>query len=332
MFWNRSSAYVPYQRQAIQKVLDKLSPDAPVRAVVASQAVQSVLSTYETADKKAGEAQAAFNSWGQRGILATTCGVLIGALFLFPLDAHLNGTAGLVAHKLQTAALFVTIFAGVMNFIGKPRHHWMESRATAESSRGSIFAAIVASPGPEGADSSQMATQKLKLIDEAYISDQQKFFDRRGEEHKARARWWSPLRLVAYFIVGIAALIGLNLPDLLPRLAIQVPQNLSPVLAILDLPEAGRWQLGLTTIAASFLAHATARTLMDEDARKAALYENTEKKLARHIARQRPAVLQAAATGDQHLLVSYFGEAQTILAQEHAVWSFVRPDDSDGSA
>ena len=68
---------------------------------------------------------------------------------------------------------------------------------------------------------------------------------------------------------------------------------------------------------------------MEEDERKAALYAVTAKKLRRLIDRDLSKVQTATANGDETALRTFFAEARSILEQEHAVWSFIRPSDDD---
>ena len=86
---------------------------------------------------------------------------------------------------------------------------------------------------------------------------------------------------------------------------------------------------GLATVASGVLAHATAKTLMDQDERKAALYDITAKKLRRLIDRDLDKVKAAVARGDESALERFFADARSIMEQEHAVWSYVGPADED---
>src|SRR3974377_1991522 len=79
-----------YQRDAIERHVATLSATAPLRMVVANREVKTTIDQFEAADAEALAAQERYRKWGLRGLAATTCGVLIGALLLMPLDAWSN--------------------------------------------------------------------------------------------------------------------------------------------------------------------------------------------------------------------------------------------------
>lgn len=316
-----------YQRAAIEEFLKSLPADAPIRSVVASAGVSTQIDAYETADARALAAQAGYRAWGRRGLRATTFGILIGALLLLPLDRWFAGTPRTVIGALQTLALVITFGATLLIMWLKPLDQWMSHRAEAEQFRGKIFAAILNGTTPAGAYPAAVARQKLDLLMAAHISDQLSFFDKRTGEHKKLASNFSPVRLLGYLLIISAAALGLA--ALINGLGISLPDALKRLVDLLVLPDANRWQLGITTMASGVLAHATARTLMEDDMRKAALYAVTATKLRRLVARDLPKVQAATANGDETALRTFFAEARSILEQEHAVWSFIRPADDE---
>ncbi len=315
-----------YQRAAIEEFLKSLPADAPIRSVVASAEVSTQIDTYETADARALAAQARYRAWGRRGLRATTFGILIGALLLLPLDQWFTGPPRTVVGALQTLALVITFGATLLIMWLKPLDLWMSHRAEAEQLRGKLFAAILNGTAPAGA-SKALLTQKLDLLMAAHINDQLRFFDKRTGEHKKLASNFSPVRLLGYLLIVGAAALGLA--ALINGLGVPIPNSLRWMVDLLVLPDANRWQLGIATMASGVLAHATARTLMEEDERKAALYAVTAKKLRRLIDRDLSKVQTATANGDETALRRLFVDARTILEQEHAVWSFIRASDDE---
>ncbi len=135
------------------------------------------------------------------------------------------------------------------------------------------------------------------------------------------------MRILGYLLIVGAGVLGLA--ALINGLGIPLPNALKRLVDLLVLPDANRWQLGIATMASGVLAHATARTLMEEDMRKAALYAVTATKLRRLINRDLPKVKAATASGDETALRKFFVDARAILEQEHAVWSFIRPSDDE---
>lgn len=328
-----SSAAPPpasYQRAAIASVIQEMPTDAPGRTIVQSSSVQDTLTAFEAADAFALAAQARYRSWGRRGLQATTFGILVGAILLFPLEGITTGWVRTGIGAFQTLALLMTF--GAMLFITwlRPLDQWMIHRAEAERLRGKIFEAIIQAPAPATQTPRAVAEGKLLLLLGAYINDQLLFFDKRATELKRAASKISPLRVAAYTIILCAFLLGLA--ALIGTFGLPTPGLIGRIVALLQLPDASRWQLGLTTMASGLLAYATARTLMDEDERKAALYLATAKKLRRLLDRDHAAVAAAAAAGDEAPVCQLFEKARQILAQEHAVWSFIRERDDEETA
>lgn len=313
-----------YQRLAIEAVIAARPAGDPAKALYEHADVQQTLARFEAADTAALKAQARYRRWKQRGLRATTFGVMLGALLLLPFDLP-RVTIG----ALQTLALLTTFTAIVVVTKWRPLDTWMASRAKAERLRGRIFERIVNAPG--GGAAADAASAKLDIVMRAYIEDQIRFFNRRTGEHKRRASEISPLRLLGYLVILIA--FGIGLVVTLSASGIKI----SPVSEWLErwigLSNSNRWQLALTTAASGILSYSAARTLMDEDSRKAALYGATAKKLERLIAREHPAAVAFAASGDQAAVAAFFARARTVLEQEHAVWSFVHDvEDEDEDA
>jgi hypothetical protein len=314
-----------YQRDEIDKFLATLPGDAPLRAIVLGAEVQTNLAAFETADVRALTEQTRYWSWGRRGLRATTFGILVGALLLFPLDAWVAGVPRTIIGALQTLALAVTFGATLLITWLKPLDEWMSHRAKAEQLRGKIFAAVLDSAAPANTDAMTLLAQKLDLLLEAHLNDQLHYFDRGIRKHKASASKLSPLRLVGYALIVCAGTLGLA--ALAKGLSVPLPETLRRLVDWLLLPDANRWQLGIATIASGVLAHATARTLMDEDERRAALYAITASKLRKLMDRDLSKVRAAIAVGDDMALQKFFSDARGILEHEHAVWSFVQPSD-----
>lgn len=314
-----------YQRQAIENFVAALPLDAPISQIVKSQEVQAKLSAFEEADARANLAQSRHRIWGRRGIRATTFGILIGALLLFPIDAQIEGLPRLAVGLLQTMALAATFGATALLAWLKPAEEWMSSRAEAERLRGQIFAATLAQPAPAGTDPKDVLSQKLSLLLSAHLEDQLRYFDRSAKMHKGLSSTFSPLRIFGYVLIVGASVLGFA--ALTNAVGVPLPEHVQALVNWLVLPDVNRWQLGITTIASGILAHATARTLMDEDERKAVLYAVTADKLRGLITRNLPTLRSAIASGDDAPLGKFFVNARSILDQEHAVWSFMRLTD-----
>ena len=87
-----------------------------------------------------------------------------------------------------------------------------------------------------------------------------------------------------------------------------------------------RWQLGFNTAASALLAYASARAMITQDARNAALYAVTMKRLDDLRTPERLAAVRAAAdAGNEETVLAYAREAQAILDADHQAWMLNRP-------
>ncbi len=315
-----------YQRAAIEDYLATLPADAPVRSIVAGESVEASLVAFERADARALAEQARFRRWGRRGLYATTFGILVGALLLLPLEHRFGGTPRLVIGGLQTLALAITFGATLTIRWLKPRDHWITFRAEAERLRSRIFDTILFAAPPAGSDAAATASQRLGLTMSAFVNDQMKFFKKRAVQHGRVASHLSPLRIFGYLLILAAGILGIA--AVVNGLGVPLPAVLARTVDLLLLPDASRWQLGITTMASGILAHATSRGFMEEDERKAALYKVTFQKLQQLVERSLPQVQAACAKGDETSLRQFFSEARLIMEQEHAVWTLMRPTDA----
>jgi hypothetical protein len=188
--------------------------------------------------------------------------------------------------------------------------------------RGEIFAAILAAPAPGGANAGELAAHKLALIETAHIGHQLDYFDSSIRRHAKAAAEYSPLRLVSYALIAAAAVIGIA--TLIKGLGLAVPDVVARVVDTIVQPDVNRWQLGLATIASSMLAHAAARSLMDQDERNALLYRVTAGKVRGILAADLEPARFAAAKGDEGAVGRLFTAVRAVLEQEHAVWFYAR--------
>jgi hypothetical protein len=316
-----------YQRAAIDQYLATLPATAPLHAVAGGCEIKTAIDQFEAADANALAAQERYRKWGLRGLTATTCGIIIGALLLMPLDAWFNVQWRIAVGALQTLMLLVTFGAALLILWLRPLDQWMSFRAEAERLRGEIFRIILATSTPAALDAKTLVLQKLELLKSAYIDDQLKYFRRRAHQHRRHANQASPLRLFGYALIVLGALLGSA--SLIRGFGFALPDVVERIVDWLAVPNLSRWQLGLTTIASGVLAFAAQRSLMDEDARKAVLYKVTADRLTRVLERELPSVRVAATNGDCEAVTWLFNNVRTVLEQEHAVWSFMRTDEKN---
>lgn len=314
----------PYdQRPQIERVLAALPLDAPLRPVV--DAHDDKLRAYELANDTASRAQQFYKRWGSTALVLTTIAALLSAATLFPIERHFPQIIALRPYVsgLQSAANIVALIIvwrlAQFGAIGR----WMQSRAEAERLRGAYFRAIIDAPTPPAADARRLWSEKLTLLETAHLDYQRKYFASAEKRHRGGSSMLRGPKVAATIATGIGVLIG---AAALAH-AFKLP-FVSYLLALLGevLAEPTRWQIGLNTIASSLLAYASARAMVTQDERNAALYALTGQRLddLRTPAR-REAVATAAAAGDGTAVIAYAEAAQSILDADHQAWMLNRP-------
>jgi len=316
------------QRAAITKALADLPTDAPIRTLAGSQAFETRLAAYEATNAKAVKAQTAYKRWGGVALALATVATLIAAATLLPLSAVVPVEADAYVSGLQAAANILALLIVWSPGRAGAIDHWLTTRAEAERLRGQLFADLLAAPTPPGADAKALLSQKLALFNAAHVDYQRGYFESARKRHTKAAAGLSWPRTLAFgatalsILVGACAFFGFWPEDLL---------TLAPWLKLAEEPV--RWQLGLGTLASGLLAYASARTLIHQDERNAALYRHTGDRLRELVDAQGKAAADAAARGDDIAVIDYAHAAQAILDADHTAWQFHRPPrDPVGSA
>lgn len=312
----------PYdQRPRIAEYVDTLAPDAPLRAVVRDTAFDDALKLYEDADQDAGRAQRIFKRSAGLALALMTLATLISSLMLFPIERLWPESVqwrGFVS-GLQSAAN--TIALGVVWFLNRSEGamRWLDLRAEAERLRGDYFRAILAAPAPAGADARQLLCEKLGLLEHAHHDYQRAYLVSAVRKHaagatrRARPRRLSTAATAVAILIGMAALAAtVSGPDSLLRWVVAA------------LTDPIRWQLGLNTMASALLAFASARSMIHQDDRNAALYRGTLAELDRVRAEQRETAAAAALRADETGVARYAREVQTVLDADHRAWRLAR--------
>ena len=199
----------PYdQRSVIAEHVNSLPPDAPLRALHASQAFDGLIKSYEAADASALKAQGRYKFWGWIALMLTTAATLVSATMLIPVSDWLPSAAKTWVGRFQLAAVVVT-FAIVWAL---KKHgaidKWITSRAEAERLRGAIFYDLVAAPVPEGLDANRLLSEKLELLQAAHVEYQRSFY-KSGVTRHSNQSWHQNLpgrtaRLLAAFAIALS--------------------------------------------------------------------------------------------------------------------------------
>ncbi|MBU1210091.1 MAG: TIR domain-containing protein [Alphaproteobacteria bacterium] len=316
------------RRAAITEALANLPADAPIRTLTGSKGFEDRLAAYEATNAKAVNAQTAYKRWGGVALGLATVATLIAAATLLPVSALVPVEADRYVSGLQAAANILALL--IVWWLGRAGaiDRWLTTRAEAERLRGQLFADLLAAPAPPGSDVNALWSQKLALFNAAHVDYQRRYLAGARKRHTKAAAglsWPRPLAFGATalsIVVGACAFFGVWPYDLL---------TLAPWLKLAEEPV--RWQLGLGTLASGLLAYASARTLIHQDERNAALYRHTGARLDELVAAEGKAAEDAAARGDGVAVIDYAQAAQAILDADHTAWQFHRPPrDPVGSA
>jgi hypothetical protein len=311
----------PYdQRPRIMHHVNRLPAEAPLRVVVADPGLDDRLKLYEDADADANSAQKWFKRWAGLALALMTVATLISSLMLFPIEKmwpeslRWRGFVSGMQSAANAIALIVVWWLNRSEGVAR----WIDLRAEAERLRSEYFRALLAAPAT-GATAPELLSQKLALIEFAHHDYQRGYLASAISKHadgasrRARPRRLSTAATLVAILIGLlAAWAAIRSQDAV----------LQAILALIDDPI--RWQLGLNTMASALLAFASARSMIHQDDRNAALYRGTLADLDRVRGEQRQVVIAAAERGDEAMVAGYAREVQAILDADSRAWRLAR--------
>ena len=278
------------------------------------------MAAYEAANRIAIKAQGRYKRWGWFALSLATLATVIAAVTLLPVSALFPDHSTRIVSGLQSAANILSLaIVWWLNQSGAI-DEWMTTRAEAERLRGVLFADLLAAPAPPDAPPGQLWSEKLTLLNGAHIDYQRRYFASAERRHMKGARGLSLPRWLAFGAIALAIIVGAaTFFDLWP---VEVMKR-APWLKLSEEPI--RWQLGLNTLASSLLAYASARTMMNQDERNAALYRHSGRRIDELKAAEGAEVEGAARRDDGGRVVQYARAAQSILDADHQAWRLHRP-------
>ena len=297
--------------------------DAPVHLLLAAPAVVGKLAAFDAADAIAIREQRAYRRVGRFSLWCMLIGALVGALALLPLGAWIDGLPRKVIAALQALALVLTVLAMIWISWRRSLGRWMRARAEAEALRADVFRAIMQA-GVAGAK----LPAALACFRDAHLDWQLGYYKKRGGQHRQATGSATPYKMLAYLLTGVSILLALiGLASFAAEVGFSIPY-VSNWLRWLVIPESGRWQLGLGTMASSLLAFASARSFMDQDDRNASCYELAAAELDRLLASDWEKAAAAAGEGKAGDVIAFCERVQSVLSAEHLAWIFARPRDA----
>jgi hypothetical protein len=263
---------------------------------------------------------------------------LIKLLLVFSLVGALASAVALLPErwpwvppqKVISAAQFIALIATLLLLwwikVTGSAIGWLNARSRAEKLRSRVFEEIVTAPLPAGGRAAVVQSAKLEALMRCYVRAQHVWLVGRGRRHAVAAkgqplsRWLAIVLILVVtalavpMVVGWLAAIGLSWP------------GLTALASVLDVPDADRLRLAMTTAIQGLLGFAAASSEVNQDRRKANLYNATAEKLDELIADDLAEVEADCAVGSDKALRRFFRSARTILEADHFAWKGLDPD------
>jgi hypothetical protein len=300
-------------RQAFDAFLATMPPDAQIRAVIASDAIEREFAAFDQADEAALREQKSYRRAGGLALSAGFVGAVVWAILLLPIERWLPEWSLHVMSALRFISLVLTFLAIWWINARGSLVKWMDQRSKAEEIRGQILKHVIeASAGDR-----ELLNQALVCFKFTHLDWQLGFFNMRIQEYTGVAHRSDPYRRVAGVLSAAATVFGLvAIVNVAEALGYTVPY----LSAALHISGAHRWEGGLSALASGVLAFVSARASMDRGALVAAFYTLAAADLDRLKSERLPSAEAAAAGGNAKEVLEFAKQVQDALGAEHRVW------------
>jgi hypothetical protein len=301
---------------AIEAFLVNVPADAPIREILASAEVQRRLAAFDKADAKALRKQASNLSARRVALWAGFVGALVAGFGLLPPESWLPSRYHDVLSIARALSLILTLLAIMWLSVRQSGARWMKERGRAEEARADFFSAVMQA----GASARNALPQALACFTSAHLEWQLKYFDSAKAAHEKAMELATRYRIAGTLVSICAGLLALaTVVNLAAALDLSVPY-LTPAFQWLAVPQSERWQAGLSTMAASILAFASARASMDRSARNAAYYGLAISDLRQLETSGLAAAEASALAGQASDVLAFTTKVQQVLSLEHRAW------------
>lgn len=301
---------------------EKLNEDgAPLRHILASPEIQSIVETFNTEDARAVAAQKRYKKLAKRAAIAGFMAVFVGCILILPSERLPGFDVLQWAGILQFALLSLSIGCSLSIAWLKPFECWMQARGRAEQARANLFRSVLAATAPSATAPGEVPLIALQLeyFRRYQLDVQREYYGKRGPQHRKAARISSRWRLFAFVLIVFAAvpvLYSLQKIEWLPWIdRIQLPESNQAL---------QRAFLGLGVMASALQGLLAAIGLMNLDERNAARYGSVAQNLEflhdtyLGVARQR------AIEGDRSGVLKFTSLVQEQISSEHREWVELR--------
>jgi hypothetical protein len=294
-----------------EKHADMLLPEAGAFArILRSDALRAIMARYTMHDARAKQAQAVYKKLSRIAIYARLGAVLVGALFLLPLDT--SADAGRSALTIGTALqyVFLGIALIVTAWIGARRSfsRWMEARAEAELARLALFDTVMATSETLGDGELPLLPLKLEYLRRYQLDVQTRYYGQRGAEHQAAAGQNQRYVLLLQILGGLAfaafLAVGASWIGWLP----------------LPLDGLHYLLLAIGTMVSGLFGTLAAISSMNLDERNAARYLVVHDNLKTLGEESLAWAREAAARGDERTVKEFAKSIERLISSEHQEW------------
>jgi hypothetical protein len=303
-------------RLAVEAFLANVPPGAPIRAILSSPEVEGQLVVFDKADAKALRKQASNLGARRLSLWAGFVGALVAGFGLLPLESWLPSRYHDALSVLRALSLILTLLAITWLSVRQSGARWMRERGRAEKARADFFSAVMQA----GASVRNALPQALACFTRAHLERQLKYFASAKAAHEEAIGLATRYRIVGTLVSICAGLLALaTVVNLAAALDLSVPY-LTPTLQWLAVPQSERWQAGLSAMAASILAFASARASMDRSARNVAYYGLAISDLQQLKDSGLAAAEASALAGQASDVLAFTTKVQQVLSLEHRAW------------
>jgi hypothetical protein len=294
-----------------------------LRRILQDLEIQSIIGTFEIADKQAIDAQARYKRVARLRLYTGVAATIVGATFILPLDEWIRGFLS-IPTAIQYGCLAVSIVAALHLIRSKPFDVWMKARAKAEIARIELFNQVmtavddVAQPGEL-----PLLPLKLEYFRRYQLDVQLRYYRGRGQQHARAAGQTERWQLLSIALSGIAGAIALisatkflvdlaPLPDWIKDLS-QIAQSHLPTWT-------NKAVLAIGIVSSTLFGASISRSLMDLDERNSSRYLTTADNLELLRATGLEEARQDAAAGLIDKVRDFVDQIQDQISTEHREW------------
>jgi hypothetical protein len=293
-----------------------------LRRILQHPDIQSIITTFETADKQAVDAQARYKRVARLRLYTGVAATIVGATFILPLDEWIHAFLS-IPTAIQYGCLAISLVAALRLVRSKPFDVWMKARAKAEIARIDLFNQVMTAGDAPQPGELPVLPLKLEYFRRYQLDVQLRYYKGRGEQHAHSAGETARWQLVSVALTTLAAAIAvISLTKFL------VDFDFLPGW-IKDLSQAAQSHLPLWTnkavlaigiVSSTLFGASISRSLMDLDERNASRYLTTAANLELLRATFLEAARRDAAAGLTDKVQDFVDRIQNQISTEHREW------------